>query len=617
MCGIAGIIQSNPNIYQQDQLQKMTDALAHRGPDGEGHWCNPGNHIRLGHRRLSIIDLSESGKQPMHFLDRYSIIHNGEIYNHIELREGLQKKGYHFHTRTDTEVIAAAWDLWREDCLKEFDGMFAFAIWDEQQQELFAATDRMGEKPFYFHPGNGSFLFGSEMKALWAAGVMKRPNLKMLFNFLTIGYTDNPEKPGETFYEEIFRLPPATYLKFSLRYFTYTMQSYWSVPDNQKTITITDQEATEKFNELFEASIERRLRSDVPVGSSVSGGLDSSTVVAIMNSSKRAGSSFAAFTASFPGFEKDELRHARTLAKTYQLDHQVVNISAGELLDDWQQLCYHQEEPFGSASAYAQFRVYRLAKETGIKVLLDGQGADEILAGYHKYYKWYWQELFRRNRLRRSGEIPGARELGIREPFTWKNRIAAWFPSFASIVMERQYLARALAHPDLTRDFIRTHSHDAYYTPPDHFSLNGVLHFNSFVHGLPELLRLADRNAMAHGRETRFPFLSHELVEFLFSLPPHYKIRKGWTKWLLRESMKEKLPDGIVWRKDKVGFEPPQKIWMEDPGIQDAIRTARARLVKENILKPEVLNRVIVPAAAHETGNDDWRYFSASLLFEI
>lgn len=616
MCGIAGIIQSNPGKFQLQQLQLMTDAIAHRGPDGAGEWCNQNNTVLLGHRRLSVIDLSSAGHQPMHYLDRYSIIHNGEIYNYKELKAELQQKGYAFSSQTDTEVIVAAWDCWKEDCLQHFDGMFAFAIWDEKEQELFAAVDRLGEKPFYYTLEEDCFLFGSEMKALWAAGIDKRPNLQMLFNFITIGYTSNPEKREETFYQQIYRLPAASYLIYSLQDQLIDIETYWTIDPGKEDKNISDEAAISRFTELFQIAVSRRLRSDVPLGSSLSGGLDSSSIAAVIHQLTKSNPACKVFTASFPGFDKDETAFARQVADRYGLKQELVHITATDLMKDWEKLCWHQEEPFASSSSYAQYKVYELAKENGIKVLLDGQGADEILAGYHKYFKWYWQELFRNRKLYRSGERKATLELGITEPFTWKNKIAAWFPSFASIVIENHYLAKALAHPDLTKGFVQQQSREAYYTPPDHFTLNGVLHFNCFIHGLQELLRLADRNSMAHGREVRLPFLSHELVEFLFSLPSHFKIRKGRTKWLLRESMKNILPDSITWRTDKVGFEPPQQQWMEDKNVMEAIRAAKEKLIQEKILKPEVLDKNIRPLAAHEAGNDDWRYLSAALLFK-
>ena len=269
----------------------------------------------------------------------------------------------------------------------------------------------------------------------------------------------------------------------------------------------------------------------------------------------------------------------------------------------------------GSSGSYAQYKVFALAKEQGTKVLLDGQGADEILAGYPRFYHWYWQELFRRFRLRRSGELRAARALGVKESFDYRHKIAAYFPAFAGIVLEQRYLLRALRHPHLAPEFVKTQSRDAYYSSPDVFSLNGALHFNTCVHGLEELLRYADRSAMAHGRELRLPFLSHELVEFVFSLPPAYKIRQGRTKWILRESMKESLPEEITGNPEKIGFEPPQKRWMELPAFREAVREARRLLIEKNILRPDVLDLPLQAHGAHEAEAWDWRYFSAAALF--
>ncbi len=594
----------------------MTDAIAHRGPDGEGHWQNSDGTILLGHRRLSIIDLSPAGHQPMHYNSRYTIIHNGEIYNYTELRNELAKKGYTFISQTDTEVIAAAYDCWKENCVDYFDGMFAFAIWDEQQKELFAARDCFGEKPFFYFFDGQNFLFASEMKALWAAGVEKTANQKMLFNFITIGYVDNPARPEETFYENICKLPAASILKFSAVYFQYTIKKHWDIDPGNQDKKITETEAIEKFSHLFTTSVQRRLRSDVPVGTSLSGGLDSSSIAALIHQYGNASHSQKCFTAVFENFDKNEVFYSEQVSRSFNLQQFTTQLSEKDLLEEWEKLCLHQEEPFGSASVFAQYKVYELAKRHNVKVLLDGQGADETLAGYHKYYKWYWQELFRKGKLSGRKELSAARELGIAEPFTWQNKIAAWFPSFASIVMERQYLLTAIRQKDLTKGFVQLQSKEAYYCPPDHFDLNGVLYFNTCTHGLEELLRYADRNAMAHGREVRLPFLSHELVEFVFSLPSHFKIRNGWTKWLLRESVKALLPESITWRKDKVGFEPPQKNWMEQSSVQEVIQQAKRKLIDEKILKPEVMGKKITALSSHEACNYDWRYFSAAVLFK-
>ncbi len=212
--------------------------------------------------------------------------------------------------------------------------------------------------------------------------------------------------------------------------------------------------------------------------------------------------------------------------------------------------------------------------------------------------------------------MEAAKGLGITEKFGWKNRVAALFPEFATIFLERQYLLNALRHEDLTKEFTRLQSKEAYYITPEIFTLNGVLYFNTCMHGLEELLRYADRNSMAHSREVRLPFLNHELVEFVFSLPANFKIRKGWTKWLLRETMKDKLPAEIVWRKDKTGFEPPQQLWMQSNDIQQLITDAKQKLVDERILKPETVNKKIEPMPAHKAANYDWRYLTAALLFK-
>ncbi len=619
MCGISGIINSQPLNGNEEnfsslkhRLHLMTASLQHRGPDGEGFWINTAGSAGFGHRRLSIIDLSNAGQQPMHYSNRYTIIHNGEIYNYVELREELQRNGYTFKSQTDTEIIVAAYDYWGDECVDYFDGMFAFAIWDEKEKELFAARDRFGEKPFFYHYNGSQLIFASEMKALWAAGVERTPNQKMLFNFITIGYTDNPEQPGETFFENIHKLPPATFLKYKLNKGELLLEAYWSINPETENKKITDNEALDQFNHLLTSSVKRRLRSDVPIGTSLSGGLDSSSIVALINELQPAGYPSKTFTAIFPGFEKDELAFSKQVSGKFHLEQFTASISGEAMLNDWQQLCYHQEEPFGSASIYAQYKVYELAKQQDVKVLLDGQGADETLAGYHKYYKWYWQELFRKRKLFKSKELKAAKEIGVIEKFGYKNIIAAYFPAFANITLENQYLLKAIKQEDLTKDFVTRQSKEAYYTTPDHFTLNGVLHFNTCTHGLEELLRYADRNSMAHGREVRLPFLSYELVEFVFSLPGNYKIRKGWTKWLLRETMKNKLPESITWRKDKVGFEPPQKTWMQNKQVREAIQEAKRKLVTKKILKSLVLEKPVQPLHSHDADNYDWRYLAAA-----
>lgn len=622
MCGIAGIIQSTPR-FGPVHLHRMTDALVHRGPDGEGSWCRADQQAMLGHRRLAILDLSERAAQPMHFPvtaepnveTRYSIVHNGEIYNYIELRKQLSNEGYRFHTESDTEVILAAYDFWQEDCVEQFDGMFAFAIWDHENEELFAARDRFGEKPFYYFNDRNHFLFASEMKALWAAGIARTPNPRMLFNFITIGYTDNPARPAETFFEGIEKLPAASRLFYSLRTNSLEIEKYWDIDTDEQNTKIKPEEAQEKFRTLLSGSVKRRLRSDVPVGSSLSGGLDSSSIVSLAKNHLPDTSQFICYTAHFPGFEKDESEIAIQVAGHYGYRHQIVTPDASGLADDWLKMMQAQEEPIGSASVFAQFKTFEAAAQHGTRVLLDGQGADEVLAGYYKYYKWYWQELFQKRKLYRSQELKKARELGINESFGFKNVMAALFPELASVILERQYLVNALRHEDLHPVFVKLQSREAYYTAPEIRNLNGLLYFNTCVHGLEELLRYADRNAMYHGRELRLPFLDHKLVEFVFSLPASFKIKEGWTKWLLRSSMQDQLPAGVAWRKDKVGFEPPQKLWMQDARMQELLQESKKMLVGQKILQEKVLQAPPSHTNAYDANAFEWRYLAAGSLY--
>jgi asparagine synthase (glutamine-hydrolysing) len=599
MCGIAGIITSQPALLSAQRLKQMTNALAHRGPDGEAFWINNSQTTGFGHRRLSIIDLSPTGAQPMHYASRYTIVYNGEIYNYIELRTTLQQKGYAFHTQSDTEVILASYDCYKKDCLKHFDGMFAFAIWDQQEQEFFAARDRFGEKPFYFYKDDHQFVFASEMKALWAAGINKQVDGEMLYNYLTLGYTLNPANQQQTFYTGIHKLPAGNYLEY--RSHQLTVKKYWQIESN--TIVRSEQDAVTQFNSLFQTSIKRRLRSDVPLGTSLSGGLDSSTVLAHIHQP-----GCKTFSAVFPGFKNDESVAIRTVSENFGVENIQVQPGENRFITDFEKICHHQEEPFQSASIAAQFYVYQLARKHQVPVLLDGQGADEILAGYHKYYHWYWQQLYRSDKKALHHEMQAAREKGIAEPWGWQNKLAATFPQLAG-----WYLKQRADNHDLSRDFKKTYG-KSYYQLPSANDLNSVLYYNTFENGLEELLRYADRNAMAHGVEVRLPFLYHELVEFIFSLPAHFKIRDGYTKWLLRKSMSGRLPDTIVWQTRKIGFEPPQQQWMQHDTVQQYIQEGKNGLVQKGILKKEVLQKKIQPLDAHAAENYDWRYLVAGWL---
>jgi asparagine synthase (glutamine-hydrolysing) len=619
MCGIAGILSPDPAKITGERLKKMTDAIAHRGPDGEGCWISASGMAGFGHRRLSIIDLSPAGAQPMHFLNRYTIIHNGEIYNYPELRSLLQTKGYAFFSRTDTEVIVAAYAHYGPGCLQHFDGMFAFAIWDEVEKTLFLARDRFGEKPLFFYSNADQFMFASEAKALWAAGIKKTCNQKMLFNFLTIGYTQNPADASETFFQHIQKLPARSYLLYNALSRQMQTKVYWDplhpdgggVARGGRSEPGGDQAVLAEFGALLSGSVGKRLRSDVAVGASLSGGLDSSAIMAYILRQPSAPSVLPTFSAVFPGFEKDESKYINLLAGEFSVESHLTKPTASDLVRDFEKLVYHQEEPFQSSSIYAQFNVFGMAAGRNIRVMLDGQGADELIAGYSKYYSWYWRELYRSNKPALALELAAAKTSETPERWTWQNKLAALMPQYAGRFQKRRRKTMQLGNRNLSRDFVR-HYGVSYYDIPPVASLNGILYYNSLMNGMEELLRYADRNAMAHGVEVRLPFLDHRLAEFLFALPASFKIRDGWTKWLLRKTVSDMLPDAIAWRKDKTGYEPPQRLWMQNGVLQEYIREARRELVSLGILETGVLQKKIQPMEAHAAENYDWRYLVAA-----
>jgi asparagine synthase (glutamine-hydrolysing) len=614
MCGIAGITGPRGFNSNENFIKAATSCQQHRGPECQQHWINTDQSVALGHARLSIIDLSDRAAQPFHYQDRFTIVHNGELYNYRELKSELAGKGYDFKTDSDTEVIVAAYACWNENCLEKFDGMFAFALWDEIEQTLFAARDRLGEKPFYYHFNDGILSFASEIGALWKMNIAKEVNRSMLYNFLTLGYTSNPTDNSETFYKGIYKLPAAHFIKFRAGEKTLQLSRYWELATDANE-NISDETAIEMFDALLKESVRIRMRSDVPIGTSLSGGLDSSSIVAISNSVGSDQYSHKCFTAVFPGYEKNEEAHAKLVAEKFGLEQHLIKITEDEIPALMEKVMRHQQEPIGSASGLAQYKVYEKAKQQGVTVLLDGQGADEILAGYHKYYKWYWQELYQKKQLSTSGELNAARAIGVKEKFGWHNKIAAGFPHLAAALLQSK---KGRSFPDrlqFDREFYRQHSKHSYYSLPSHFTLNSALYYNTVTIGLEELLRIADRNSMAHAVEVRLPFLSHHLVEFLFSLPPHFKIRNGWTKWLLRKTTEKYLPAEITWRKDKVGFDPPQKLWTSGTQVQQAIMEGKNKLVKQGVLNPSALQKKIQPHEAFAAVNDDWKYWSASFLY--
>ena len=578
MCGIAGIVRFNGSV-QLEQLKSMTDSIVHRGPDGEGHWINDKKNVGFGHRRLSIIDLSEGGHQPMHFQDRFTITYNGEIYNYIELRKELEAEGIIFKTKCDTEVLLAMYAKKGSDCLDDLDGMFAFAIWDSEKHELFCARDRFGEKPFHYFLDETQFIFGSEMKEIWATGIKKSIQQDKLHQFVLPNKGNTQDELTETHFDGIKKLKNAHFLKID-RENKVTISKYWSLDNIATNNEISLEEATDKYYRLFEESVRLRLRSDVPVGSSLSGGLDSSSIVCLIDQLKNKDQNQKVFSARFRNFEKDEgVFIDKVVDSCSKVDAFTTYPAEEDILAIMDKALLHQEEPFGSSSILAQWRVMELAKENNVTVLMDGQGADEYLAGYTPDTRVYINQLFFEDRKKHHVEY---------ERYMKQYGHLHSFPKYEETETARMKLGRI--KKQLLGQPIN------YLTLKDR--LNNMLTSGS----LQNLLRFADRNSMAHSLEVRLPFLSHKLVEFAFSLPDHFLLHEGWTKYIHRKALEPILPYDICWRTDKIGYEPPQNKWMNNPLV--LVR------IKEQQKKFDIPDELMTNKSY--TSSMDWKLFMSS-----
>ena len=544
MCGIAGVVGAPP---PPELLERMVRVMAHRGPDGERTWSDA--HAALGFRRLAIIDLDDRSMQPMH-LGPWHLVLNGEIYNYRELRDELVRLGHVFLTEGDGEVLLHAWAEWEEDALERVDGMFAFAIWNDERRELVCAVDPFGEKPLVWIHERDRFAFASEVKALLVARPeLGAPRLDALGRYVGRGLMP---PTNESFFARVNRLPGAHLLR--LRDGRVETRPYWrprlvEVPSRYE-------DAAEQLRELLVASIDRRLRADVAVGTSLSGGIDSSVVVAL--SATLAGDHRRhAFTARFPGFARDEWRYADEVAgSAHVIEHHAVEPAGAGLLEELDTLVFAQEEPFGSSSIYAQWCVMRAARDAGVTVLLDGQGADEIFGGYPGSAGWALRSMgpaaVLRGLVSSRDRADVARAIGSeRLPgrVARRHRRAHVTPYAAPPVADA---AARVRPPSMTGDGPQG-------------PLARELLRQSFHTSLPQLLRYADRNSMAHSREVRLPFLSRAVAEFGFSLPAAFVYRDGVTKAVLRDAVRGIVPATILARSDKVGFETPQSQWLSEP----------------------------------------------------
>lgn len=576
MCGIAGIIDFKNKKADKDLVEKMVSIQKHRGPDDEGLYT--GDHIALGHCRLAIIDLSSNAHQPMSNEDGTKwIIYNGEVYNYIELREELVKKGHVFKSQSDTEVVLHAFEEWGEGALNRFNGMWAFAIWDTQKQELFVSRDRFGIKPFYFYHDKNVFIFASEIKALLLdKRISRQPNDQAIYEYLISGY-GYMDMAEYTFFKDIYKIKPGHYVRLNLLKDYCKCKEYWDIPKHTRFGRGKD--IVKTFYGLLEDAVRLRLRSDVNVGIALSGGLDSSSIACIADKIHKGGDLFS-FSSYYETEGVNEKGFIEEVLRDSHFTPSFISAMPTNLLSDLENIIWHQEEPYSTLSILPQWYVMKASEEKGVKVLLTGQAGDETLAGYDKYYLYLFADLFKRFKwkaARKEIELYNVYQLatkGAKEDVSRdvsKILLSYFLPGFMKTGIQ-YFMAREEPSPYLNKDFTRQYSSDVEIKKRFSSILNNEL-YNAFkISPLPSLLHIDDRASMAHSVETRNPFLDYRLVEYLFSVPAEWKIRDSKTKFLLREAMKGVLPEMIRIRRDKMGFPTPLKSWIKNELKDDLLK---------------------------------------------
>lgn len=623
MCGIAGIIRFKDSRLAPDDeacLQRMADLLRHRGPDAQGLVIR--ENCGLAGLRLSILDLSPHGHQPMASDDgRLTLVYNGEIYNYLELRAELVSQGARFHGGSDTEVVLRAYEAWGEDCVLRFVGMWAFALLDSHHARLILSRDRFGIKPLYYLLTDQTLAFASEIKALVAFqranDLPVGPNIRSLATYVGTGLVDGLR---QTCFEGIQRFPAATTAVCTREGLRPSV--YWSLPEaaaacREELAGRSDGEVAEQLRWRLGEAVRVHLRSDVPVGVCLSGGLDSSTIVGLAAQHAEQVKTFTVYFDDGPGY--DERPYAELVADTFRASQSVQQVKACDLLATLGDMLWYLDEPTLATGVYPQWHVMRLASQQ-VKVVLDGQGGDEVFGGYTPYYTQYLYQLVRALDLPRFAG----------ESLALVGMVGRDFARTAA----RNAVAMALrpprpgdvAAPDgvLLRDELRPlvdASFNEWRSWPPVFDdwLTNVLYWELTKTRLPALLRYEDRLSMAFSIESRVPLLDHRVVELAFALPARWKIRSGWSKWGLRRAMDGMLPDAVTWRRDKKGFPTPFSGWLRNGLAHDV----RDLLLHSGGRSLAFLDRAALDAALsrHTSGQADcswliWRALSIELWLE-
>jgi len=610
MCGIAGIIlKQKVNFNLNQKIVAMTDALSHRGPDGEGfilagdqiitpHFntlkqnynradinyipktsvqhSDLNSFLAFGHRRLSIIDLSETGHQPMcNANGKTWITFNGEIYNYLEIKADLKKNGHSFISESDTEVVLAAYKEWGFNCVERFNGMWSFCIYDSEKQLCFASRDRLGVKPFYYINDNNLLAFSSEQKAFIKAELIAaKINNNALHNYLINGLL---ETNSTNFFEGINELMPGNNLVFNLKTQELKITTYYNLTEH---ITLTndrlsEKELIDKIAYTFENSVKLRLRSDVEVGTCLSGGIDSSALaVTISEITKQP---LYCFTSIFKNQSINEEHFADSVANKIKAKHFKVEPTLEGFLEEIDSLIYSQDVPIWDTSTYAQYKVMELAKKNNIKVVLDGQGADELFGGYHHHFLAKWNNLFSQGHFMS----------GLNEILASKKTISNPLQFFLKErIKQKKYFNKKHFNQFFKPEFLNS---SEIKNPSVYFnSVNEQLVEDIYQTRLKSFLKCEDRCGMWHSVESRTPFADDiELINLLFSFNGNKKIKNGVSKYLLREVVKNKLPEEIYKRYDKKGFETPMQQWMQKlrPQLLSEIKAANFDFVNQNELE--------------------------------
>ena len=569
MCGIAGIVEFN-NLDEklQSKLEVMGNILAHRGPDDKGIWIHENLNIGFTHRRLSIIDLSTAGKQPMSDNGGNWIIFNGEIYNYKQI--ALELNVNQFKSKSDTEVILLAYRKWGRKCLNKFRGMFAFVIWDEDKKELFCARDHFGIKPFYYFTYGEKFYFASEIKALLPFKSEIKTNKEGFKDYLTFQLCLN----GKTLFEGIEELKPASFLTFSKN--KLKIQTYWEVfyePDFSKS----EKYFQKKFTELLTNSVQAHMVGDVPVGAYISGGYDSSSIGSIANSFSNG--NFIGFTGKFSkhGEQFDESIYASLVANQNNFELKSIDISSNDFIDNISKVIYHLDHPVAGPGSFSQYMVSKLASKY-MKVVVGGQGGDEIFGGYTRYLIAYFEQCIKAaiEGNANSGNFVVTYESIIPNLIALKNykpMIQQFWRDGLFDSMDNRYFNLINRAPNLNReinwtelepyssreDFLRIFNgenfrKESYFDRMTHFDFKTLL---------PGLLHVEDRMSMAHGLESRVPLIDRKIVELAAKVPANIKFKNGEMKYLFKKIVKPFLPKKVYNRKDKMGFPTPINDWFK------------------------------------------------------